>query len=217
MSDLFKKITQGSIMLWNVEDEKKLPKIKVMGRLLGVTNFKYYKTDGYHSNFIRTLLRMRAARSPDALKTRWSSWPSNPTSHFLFTPQELENNSFFQLTYMASCMGSYFVDEAAMEELSDLNSHYDHVRSIADPVSRWPDLIANDQSRIEKDGITDTAVANFDTPGLLKLIDGYGHEAIRDAVTKLDAWHTKHFWKNKATAYAPDDSEEEDKEEEITT
>lgn len=217
MSDLFKKITQGSIMLWNVEDEKKLPKIKAMGRLLGVTNFKYYKTDGYHSNFIRTLLRMRAARSPDALKTRWSSWPSNPTSHFLFTPQELENNSFFHLTYMASCMGSYFVDEAAMEELSELNSHYDHVRSIADPVSRWPDLIANDQSRIEKDGITDTAVANFDTPGLLKLIDGYGHEAIRDAVTKLDAWQTKHFWKNKATAYAPDDSEEEDKEEEITT
>jgi hypothetical protein len=217
MSDLFKKITQGSIMLWNVDDEKKLPKIKAMGRLLGVTNFKYYKTDGYHSNFIRTLLRMRAARSPDALKTRWSSWPSNPTSHFLFTPQELENNSFFHLTYMASCMGSYFVDEAAMEELSELNSHYDHVRSIADPVSRWPDLIANDQSRIEKDGITDTAVANFDTPGLLKLIDGYGHEAIRDAVTKLDAWQTKHFWKNKATAYAPDDSEEEDKEEEITT
>jgi len=217
MSDLFKKITQGSIMLWNVDDEKKLPKIKAMGRLLGVTNFKYYKTDGYHSNFIRTLLRMRAARSPDALKTRWSSWPNNPTSHFLFTPQELENNSFFHLTYMASCMGSYFVDEAAMEELSELNSHYDHVRSIADPVSRWPDLIANDQSRIEKDGITDTAVANFDTPGLLKLIDGYGHEAIRDAVTKLDAWQTKHFWKNKATAYAPDDSEEEDKEEEITT
>ena len=217
MSDLFKKITQGSIMLWNVDDEKKLPKIKAMGRLLGVTNFKYYKTDGYHSNFIRTLLRMRAARSPDALKTRWSSWPSNPTSHFLFTPQELENNSFFHLTYMASCMGSYFVDEAAMEELSELNSHYDHVRSIADPVSRWPDLIANDQSRIEKDGITDTAVANFDTPGLLKLIDGYGHEAIRDAVTKLDAWQTKHFWKSKATAYAPDESEEEVKEEEITT
>jgi len=217
MSDLFKKITQGSIMLWNVDDEKKLPKIKAMGRLLGVTNFKYYKTDGYHSNFIRTLLRMRAARSPDALKTRWSSWPSNPTSHFLFTPQELENNSFFHLTYMASCMGSYFVDEAAMEELSELNSHYDHVRSIADPVSRWPDLIANDQSRIEKDGITDTAVANFDTPGLLKLINGYGHEAIRDAVTKLDAWQTKHFWKNKATAYAPDDSKEEDIEVEITT
>ena len=114
-------------------------------------------------------------------------------------------------------MGSYFVDEAAMEELSELNSHYDHVRSIADPVSRWPDLIANDQSRIEKDGITDTAVANFDTPGLLKLIDGYGHEAIRDAVTKLDAWHTAHFWKSKATTYAPDDSEQEVKEEEITT
>ena len=203
-------------MLWNVDDEKKLPKIKAMGRLLGVTNFKYYKTDGYHSNFIRTLLRMRAARSPDALKTRWSSWPSNPTSHFLFTPQELENNSFFQLTYMASCMGSYFVDEAAMEELSELNSHYDHVRSIADHVSIWPGVIANDQDRIKRDGITDTAVANFDTPGLLKLIDGYGHEAIRDVVSKLDAWHTKHFWKNKESTWVPEDSEYFE-EEEITT
>jgi hypothetical protein len=217
MSDLFKKITKGSIMIWNVEDEKKLPKIKAMGRLLGVTNFKYYKTDGYHRDFIRLLLRMREARSPDALMKKWSYWPDTRTSHFLFTAQELENNSFFQLTYMTSCLGSYFVDGAALQELSELNRHYDHVRSIADHVSIWPGVIADDQDRIKRDGITDTAVANFDTPGLLKLIDGYGHEAIRDAVTKLDAWHTAHFWKNKATAYAPDESQEEDKEEEITT
>jgi len=217
MNELFKKITKGSIMIWNVDDEKKLPKIRAMGRLLGATNFKYYKTDGYHSNLIRLLLRMREARAPDALMKDWSYWPSAQTSHFLFTAQELENNSFFQLTYMTSCLGSYFVDEAALKELNELNRYYDHVRSIVDHVSIWPGVIANDQDRIKKDGINDTAVANFDTPGLLKLIDGYGHEAVRDAVTKLDAWHTKHFWKSKATADAPDDSEEEDKEEEITT
>lgn len=213
MSDLFKKITKGSIMIWNVDDEKKLPKIKVMGRLLGVTNFKYYKTDGYHSSFIRTLLRMCEARSPDALMKKWNYWPSAQTSHFLFTAQELENNSFFQLTYMTSCLGSYFVDEDALKDLNQLNHYYDHVRSIAEHVSIWPGVIANDQDRIKKDGIADTAVANFDTPGLLKLIDGYGHEAIRDAVTKLDAWHTKHFWKNKESTWVPEDSEEE----EITT
>lgn len=217
MSDLFRKITKGSIMIWNVDDEKKLPKIKAMGRLLGVTNFKYYKTDGHHSDFIRLLLRMREARSPDALTKKWSYWPDTQTSHFLFTLQELENNSFFQLTYMTSCLGSYFVDGASLQELSELIRYYDHVRSIADHVSAWPVAIANDQDRIKRDGISDTAVANFDTPGLLKLIDGYGHQAIQDAVTKLDVWHAAHFWKSKATAYAPDDSEQEATQEVITT
>ena len=217
MSDLFKKITKGSIMIWNVEDEKALPKIKIMTRLLNLKTFTYYKSDGRHTDYIRVLLRMREARSPEALTKRWNYWSSTSTSHFLFTEQELENNSFFQLKYMTSCLESYFVDEANLRELNQLNHYYDRLRSIADNVSSWPEVIASDQERLKKEGAIDTVIDNFDTPGLLKLIDGYGHEAIRDAVTKLDAWHTAHFWKSKATAYAPDDSEEEDKEEEITT
>jgi hypothetical protein len=217
MSDLFKKITKGSIMIWNVEDEKALPKIKIMTRLLNLKTFTYYKSDGHHTDYIRVLLRMREARSPEALTKRWNYWSSHTrTSHFLFTEQELENNSFFQLKYMTSCLGSYFVDEADLKELAQLNQYYDRLRAIADLVGGWPEVIADDQERLKKEGAIDTVIDNFDTPGLLKLIDGYGHEAIRDVVSKLDAWHTKHFWKNKESTWVPEDSEHLE-EEEITT
>ena len=216
MSDLFKKITKGSIMIWNVEDKRDLPKIKKLERLLELKDFTYYKTDGYHREYIRSLIRMREAIAFSDLKKKWNYWPTTSTSDFLFTAKELENNVFFETSYSNQCLGSYFVDEADLKELHELNLYYDHVRSIADPVSRWPGHIASDQEQIKTDGISDAAVANFDMPGLLKLIDGYGHEAIRGAVTKLDAWHTAHFWKSKASTWAPEDSEEE-KEEEITT
>ena len=159
---------------------------------------------------------MREARSPEALTKRWNYWSSTSTSHFLFTEQELENNSFFQLKYMTSCLGSYFVDEANLRELNQLNHYYDRLRSIADNVSSWPEVIASDQERLKKEGAIDTVIDNFDTPGLLKLIDGYGHEAIRNVVSQLDAWHAQYFWKNKESTWVPEDSEHLE-EEEITT
>ncbi len=46
--DLFARIPKGSILLWNVEDEKELPKRKELIRLLDTEDFTYYKTNGHH-------------------------------------------------------------------------------------------------------------------------------------------------------------------------
>jgi hypothetical protein len=87
------------------------------------------------------------------------------------------------------------------------------MRSVADRISRWPSVIADNQDHLRTEGIADTAIQNFDTPGLLKLIDGYGHEGISNAVANLDAWHDRHYWKSKASNWAPTEPEEQ----EITT
>lgn len=57
--DLFARISKGSILLWNVEDEKELPKRKELIRLLGTEDFTYYKTNGHHRDYIRTLARLK--------------------------------------------------------------------------------------------------------------------------------------------------------------
>jgi len=213
MSNLFEKIKKGTIVIWNVKDQKELPKIREMTRLLGLKDFTYYKTDGHHSDYIRLILKMRESRSSYASQEEWQYWPKTETSHFLFTAQELQTNSFFQLRYLTTCLGAYFVGDADLAELRDLNRDYSQMRSIADRISRWPSVIADNQDHLRTEGIADTAIQNFDTPGLLKLIDGYGHEGISNAVSKLDAWHDRHYWKSKASNWAPTEPEEQ----EITT
>ena len=52
MSDLFARISQGSILLWNVQSDAELPKRKEMIRLLGTESFTYYKHDGHHKEYI---------------------------------------------------------------------------------------------------------------------------------------------------------------------
>jgi hypothetical protein len=213
MSNLFEKIKKGTIMIWDVKDQKELPKIREMGRLLGLKDFTYYKTDGHHSDYIRLILKMREARSAYALQEEWQYWPKTKTSHFLFTAEELESTSLFVLHYFSKCLGSYFVSDADLMELRELNRNYSQMRGIAEYINTWPGVISDNQRHLTAEGITDTVIQTFDTPALLKLIEGYGHEAIQSAVSKLDAWHQKHFWKSKPPNWVPTEPEEQ----EITT
>ena len=93
--DLFEKIKRGSIMLWNVEDEKELPKRKEMIRLLGTENFTYYKSHGHHKDYIRVLAKLSLYVSSNALEKEAGYWAQMEMSHFLFTDKEIESNSFF--------------------------------------------------------------------------------------------------------------------------
>ena len=76
MSDLFEKISKGTILLWNVQSEAELPKRKEMIRLLGTDSFTYYKSDGHHREYIRLLARLKDSLNPIAEEEDWHSyWP----------------------------------------------------------------------------------------------------------------------------------------------
>ena len=68
--DLFARIPKGSILLWNVEDEKELPKRKELIRLLGTEDFTYYKTNGHHRDYIRALARLKDSLLPHQKEER---------------------------------------------------------------------------------------------------------------------------------------------------
>ena len=90
MSDLFEKINKGSILLWNVEDEKELPKRKETIRLLGTEEFTYYKSHGHHREHVKTLARLKSCLDNSIPEKHRGFWSYIPTSHFLFTEKEIE-------------------------------------------------------------------------------------------------------------------------------
>ena len=208
MNDLFEKIPKGSILLWNVEEDKDLPKKREMVRLLGTEDFTYYKTHGHHRNYIRSLARLKDCLSPTSTEEHRGYWAQTPTSHFLFTEQEIESNSFFVLKYSTQCLGSYYVDGSDIKNLDLLLRAYDQVRSFADEVNRWPERIERHKEEIKRDCIQDSVIENFQIQRLTALTHGYGKQAIDDVMSKLEDWHHQHYWKSKKskkTAEAPQD------------
>lgn len=206
--DLFEKIPKGSILLWNVEDEKALPKRKEMIRLLGTEDFVYYKTHGHHRDYIRSLARLKYCLSPNTNEERRGYWSQITTSHFLFTSKEIESNSFFILKYSTQCLGSYFVDGGELDTLDKLLRAHDQVRSISDEVKGWVRRIDSHKDEIKRDGIQDSVIENFQVQRLTAITNGYGQQAIDHAMSKLEDWHHQHYWKtkkSKKTIDAPQD------------
>jgi hypothetical protein len=195
--DLFEKIPKGSILLWNVEDEKSLPKRKEMTRLLGTEDFTYYKTHGHHSDYIRKLTRLQNYLNPDSSELRTGYWDCVDTSHFLFTSKEIESNSFFLLKYSSQCLGSYFVEGSDLTYLDQLLRAHAQVRRIADEITSWPGRIESHKEEIIRDGIQDEVIETFQVSNLIELTKGYGSQAIEHALSKLQDWHKLHFWKSK--------------------
>ena len=141
MNDLFEKIPKGSILLWNVEEDKDLPKKKEMTRLLGTEDFTYYKTRGHHRNYIQSLARLKHSLAEDLTQDHLKYWSEVHTSHFLFTAQEIESNSFFILKYSTKCLGSYFVEKSDIDNLNQLLRRSEQVRRIALEIKDWPNRI----------------------------------------------------------------------------
>ena len=202
MNDLFEKIPKGSILLWNVEEDKDLPKKKEIIRLLGTEDFTYYKTNGHHRSYIRSLARLKDCLSQDRTQEYRGYSLQIPTSHFLFTKQEIESNSFFILKYSTQCLGSYFVDGSDINNLDQLLRGYEKVCHIENEILSWPKKIERHQEEIKRDGIEDSVIENFQIQRLTAITNGYGKEAIDHAVSKLQAWHDQHYWKSKKSKRA---------------
>jgi hypothetical protein len=195
--DLFEKIKRGSIMLWNVEDEKDLPKRKEMIRLLGTENFTYYKSHGHHRDYIRILAKLSLYLSSNALEKEAGYWAQMEMSHFLFTDKEIESNSFFLLKYANKCYGTYYVEASDIKQLEDLTRAYEQVRSITDEVRNWGSRIQKHKDEITRDGINDQFISRFEIANLQTLMRGYGAQAIDHARSLLENWHDQHYWKSK--------------------
>ena len=195
--DLFEKIKRGSIMLWNVEDEKELPKRKEIIRLLGTENFTYYKSHGHHRDYIRVLAKLSLYVSSTALEKQADYWAQMEMTHFLFTDKEIESNSFFLLKYANKCYGTYYVDASDIKQLEKLTRAYEQVRSITDEVRNWASRIQKHKDQIAHDGINDQFISEFEIAKFEGLMHGYGAQAIDQAKSFLEDWHDQHYWKSK--------------------
>lgn len=184
-------------MLWNVEDDRELPKRKEMIRLLGTENFTYYKSHGHHRDYIRILAKLCLYRSLDAMDKDAGYWSQMAMSHFLFTEKEIESNSFFLLKYANKCYGTYYVGADEIKELEKLTRKYEQVRSIADEVRNWASRIQSHKDEIARDGINDQFITDFEIAKFQSLMNGYGMQSIDHAKSLLEDWHDQHYWKSK--------------------
>lgn len=204
MSDLFDNIPKGSLLLWYVESEADLPKRKELIRLLGVDNFTYYKSDGHHRRYIHLLGRIMDCLYPTTDERRRGYMRHRYMSHFLFTAQRIEINSFFQLKYSNQCLGAFHVSKKDFEDLDQLLQRYNQAIHWAQAIRGWPTLIQSHKEKLQSETIEDSVITNLDISKLLHLTEGYGLQAIDNTKVNLQHWYDQFFWKNKPVRQADD-------------
>ena len=209
MSNLFEKITKGSILLWNVNDESELPKRKEIVRLLGTEDFSCYKAHGHHRNYIRSLGRLKYCLSPDTGEEGPGYWATIPISHFYFTAERIQPNSFFILKYSKICSGSFYVENNDFTKLSKRLHNYHHARHLFDEVKRWPEKVEKHKEELLESGIQDTVIENFDVDCLKAMTERYGTQAIDKTLSDLRDWHDKHYWTGQTSQSSADEPAEQ--------
>jgi len=200
MADLFEKISCGSILLWNVKDDSDLPKKREIIRLLGTDSFTYYKYDGHHRHYIRSLARLMDCLDPATNDENYSYWPRTCMSHFLFTEQKIEANSFFLLKYWNACLGSYHVSKPDLESLDQALNLYEKARRIIGEVSGWPQKVLDHQEILLASQIQDDVVTGFNSEQLIAITQDYGEQALTNTLIRLRVWKEVHFWKSSSPA-----------------
>ena len=105
------------------------------------------------------------------------------------------------------CHGSYFVNASDLADLDQLNLKLYQVQNIVSEVKSWPEKIKSHQNQINKDGINDRVIENFDVSTLISISERYGDQAIEHALSNLRAWHEQHFWKSKKAKQSIDISQ----------
>ncbi len=209
MSNLFEKITKGSILLWNVNDESELPKRKEIVRLLGTEDFSCYKAHGHHKNYIRSLGRLKYCLSPDTGDEGPGYWETIPISHFYFTAERIQANSFFVLKYSTKCSGSFYLEHNDFTDLAKLMRTYHHAWHMFDEVKKWSEKIEKHQEEIQASGIQDNVIEDFDVANLRAMTEGYGTQAIDHALANLRDWHDKHYWTGQTSQSSADEPAEQ--------
>jgi len=209
MSNLFEKITKGSILLWNVNDESELPKRKEIASLLGTENFNCYKANGHHRNYIRTLGRLKYCLRPTTKEEGPGYWETVPISHFYFTAERIQPNSFFVLKYSTKCSGSFYLEDNDFTDCGRLIQSYLHAWHVFDEVKRWSEKVEKHKDEIQASGIQDTVIEDFDVTNLRAMTEGYGTQAIDHALANLRDWHDKHYWTGQTSQSSADEPAEQ--------
>jgi hypothetical protein len=197
MHNLFTNTPKGSIMLWNVKNPSDLPKKKELNRLLSTSDLSYFKSQGQFKNYTNTLAKLTLILANKNNKQYFGYFEVTPTTDLIFTPNELESNSFFKVKFSQTCLGSYYVGNTEMNDLNHLVKKFMEVSSIRETIKKWPLKILEHREHIKQLNLTDSSIDQFDMAALEALTLTYGDQACDAAIAQLQIWHDTYFWKTK--------------------
>lgn len=209
MSNLFQKISKGSVLLWNVDDESELPTRKEIIRLLGTENFICYKGNGHHREYVRLIGHLKVCLDPNKKEEMPGYWETVSISHFYFTAERISPNSFFVLKYSSKCVGSFYIDYHVLESLRELTRIYHRAWDIFNEVKRWSEKVEKYKNEIRENNTHDSVIEGFDVATLKAMTEGYGKQAIDQALANLQDWHDKHYWLSQPSQTVSDELAEQ--------
>ena len=139
----------------------------------------------------------------------YDSRKNTAISHFYFTAERIQANSFFVLKYSTKCSGSFYLEHNDFTDLAKLMRTYHHAWHMFDEVKKWSEKIEKHKEEIQASGIQDSVIEDFDVANLKAMTDGYGTQAIDRALSSLRDWHDQHYWFSQTSQTSADEPAEQ--------
>ena len=194
MRNILGQQNYGTLFCFNTQGNS-LPKTKDIKRLLHVTDFKFYQTDGWYRSDIDNLLRtLDIVNQSNNQRQTYYYRGSYPCDQVMYVPEIVKNNSMFTLKYSQILVAAFRLGPKSFETLSQLQQLYFKSVDMRQSGLTWNNAANDNAKYIVEQQLTDPTIRDVDFAGLALQMSTYGEMAVSEARSRVKAWLDCHNW-----------------------
>ena len=189
---------KATVVLFTSQFETQLPKLAQLKKQLGITDGKYFSSNGNFDLPIAALdeavATARNGGRPLGIHRR-----AVECTHVLVTLADVHADLFALIKYSADLLEGFNLTEPAMKELTDLLNRRRHIAWMRHACSDWTETLTKHIARAQDLGLTDPSILNVDINAISAITDPYALEAIDQASNEIVVWYERYRWRTAKT------------------
>ena len=185
---------KATVVLFTSQFETQLPKLVELKKRLGITDGKYYSSNG---NFMQSIACLdEAVGTARKVAHPLSSFRrSTRCSHILVTVADVHSDLFALIKYSAELLEGFNLTEPALKQLTDLLDRRREIAWMRQTCSEWAETLTEHIAKAKDMGLTDPSILEADVNAVSSITDPYALEAIAQVNAEIVGWHERHRWR----------------------
>ena len=192
---------KATVILFVAQFESQLPKIGEIKRFLKISDGKYYRSHGHHSdlcNRIESLIHIM--RNPSDEQDGW--YRNRIGTDVFITVPDVHIDLFMTLKYSAQIVAGYNLTNEAVSELQKLLQNRKQVSRMRSICKSWPNTLEEHVKEAAKLGLDDPSITQIDISAIARMTESYGDAALEQTTQALSAWHQRYRWRTAKEAFS---------------
>ena len=189
---------KATVVLFTSQFETQLPKLGELKKRLGVTDGKFYLSNGNFMHSIASLDEAIATKrnvpNPMGLNLHAVS-----CTHIFLTVADVHPELFALVKYSAELLEGFNLTDLAFKQLNDLLHRRREIAWMRNECSDWAKTLTEQIAKANEMGLTDRSILDVDVNAVSTMTQPYALEAIAQANAEIISWYDRYRWRTAKT------------------